>query len=94
MVQWVLRNVWEVLRFSYELAEIFWRFPNEFVMIWMRCQCKIFKVRNQPVQGRIDWQYGQLRHHILGYLPHVSPNNVRHLKLKNLSANFCFCSTE
>ena len=38
-------------------------------MIRMRCQCKIVKVKNKPVQWRIDRQYGWLRHHNLGYLP-------------------------
>ena len=60
-------NVWGVLRFSYEIAEFFWRFPNEFVMIGMRYPCKIVEIGNRPVQGRIDRQYGQLRHRSLGY---------------------------
>ena len=58
-----------VLTFSYELAEFFWRFPNEFAMIRMQYRCKIVEVGNQPVQGIIDRQYGQLRHHSSGYLP-------------------------
>ena len=58
-----------VPRFSYELAEFFWRFPNEFAMIRMRYRCKIVEVGNRPVRGRIDRQYGRLRHHSLGYLP-------------------------
>jgi hypothetical protein len=62
-------NVRGVPRFIYELAEIFWRFPNEFAMIRTRYRCKIIKVGNQPVHGRIDRQYGRLRHHNLGYLP-------------------------
>ena len=62
-------NVQGVPRFSYELAGVFWRFPNEFAMIRMRYQCKIVEVRNRPVQGRIGWQYGWWRHHSLGYLP-------------------------
>jgi hypothetical protein len=62
-------NVRGVPRFSYELANFFWRFPNEFAMIRMRYQYKIVEVGNQPVQGRIDRQYGRLRHHNLGYLP-------------------------
>jgi hypothetical protein len=48
---------------------MFWRFPNEFAMIRMRYRCKIVEVGNQPVEGRIDRQYGRLRHHSLGYLP-------------------------
>ena len=36
-------------------------------MIRMRYRCKIVEVGNQPLQGRIDWQYGRLRHHNLGY---------------------------
>jgi hypothetical protein len=62
-------NVRGVLRFSYELAEVFWRFPDEFAMIRMTYRCKIVEVGNQPVEGRIDRQYGRLRHHSLGYLP-------------------------
>ena len=61
-------NVRGVPTFSYELAEFFWRFPNEFAMIRMRYRCKIVEVGNQPVQGRIDRQYGQLRHYSSGYL--------------------------
>ena len=38
-------------------------------MIQMRYRCKIVEVENQPVRGRIDWQYGRLRHHSLGNLP-------------------------
>jgi hypothetical protein len=38
-------------------------------MIWMRYGCKIVEVGNQLAEGRIDWQYGRLRHHSLGYLP-------------------------
>ena len=38
-------------------------------MIQMRYRCKIVEVGNQPVQERIDRQYGRLRHHSLGYLP-------------------------
>ena len=63
-----LPNVRGVPRFSYELAKKIWRFPNEFAMIRMTYRCKIVEVRNQPVQVRIDWQYGRLRHHSLGYL--------------------------
>jgi hypothetical protein len=37
-------------------------------MIRMRYRCKIVEVENQPVQGRVDRQYGRLRHHNLGYL--------------------------
>ena len=37
-------------------------------MIRMRYRYKIFEVGNQPVQGRIDRQYGRLGHHSLGYL--------------------------
>ena len=37
-------------------------------MIQMRHRCKIVEVGNQVVQGRIDCQYGRLRHHSLGYL--------------------------
>jgi hypothetical protein len=62
-------NVRGVLRFSYKLAEFFWRFPSEFAMIRMRYRCRIVEVGNQPVQGRRDRQYGRLRHHSLGYLP-------------------------
>ena len=62
-------NVRGVPRISYELAKKIWRFPNEFAMIRMRYRCKIVEVRNQLVQGRIDRQYGRLRHHNLGYLP-------------------------
>ena len=51
-------NVRGVPRFSYELADFFWKFPNEFTMIRMRYRCKIIEDGNQPVQGRIDWQYG------------------------------------
>ena len=40
---------------------------NEFPMIGMRYQCKIVEVGNRPVQGRLDQQYGMLRHHSLGY---------------------------
>ena len=38
-------------------------------MIRMRYRCKIVELGNQPVQGRIDWQYGRLRHHSSGYSP-------------------------
>ena len=62
------RNVRGVPRFSYELANFFWRFPNEFAMIRMRYRCKIVEVGNRPVRGRIDRQYGRLRHHSLVYL--------------------------
>jgi hypothetical protein len=62
-------GVWGVQRFRYELPKFFWRFLNEFAMIWMRYQWKILEIGNQPVQGRIDRQYGRLRHHSLGYLP-------------------------
>ena len=62
-------NVRGVPRFSYELAKFFWRFPNEFAMIRMRYRCKIVEVGNRPVRGRIDRQYGRLRHHSLVYLP-------------------------
>ena len=65
-------NVQGVLRLSYELANFFSRFPNEFEMIGMKYRCKIDEVRNQLVHGRIDRQYGWLRHHSLGYLPRVS----------------------
>ena len=37
-------------------------------MIWMSYRCKIVEVGNQPVQGRINPQYGRLRHHSLGFL--------------------------
>ena len=63
------RNERGVPNFSYELAEIFWRFPNEFAMIWTRYRLKIVKVGNWPVQMRNDRQFSRLRHHILGYLP-------------------------
>jgi len=39
-------NEWGVLRFSYELAEFFWRFPNELIMIRMMYWCKIVEVGN------------------------------------------------
>ena len=64
-------NVRGVRRFSYELANFFWRYLKEFAIIGMRYQCKIVEVGNQLVQGRIDRQNGQLRHHGLGYLPRV-----------------------
>jgi hypothetical protein len=38
-------------------------------MIQMRYRCKIVEVAYQPVQGRIDWQYGRLRHHSSKILP-------------------------
>ena len=53
----------------YELADIFLRFLNELAMIRMRYRCRIVEVGNRPVRGRIERQYGQLRHHDLGYLP-------------------------
>ena len=59
-------NVQGVPRFSYELSDFFWRFPNEFAVIQMRYQCKSVEVGNRLVQGRIDRQYGRLRHHSLG----------------------------
>ena len=62
-------NVRGVLKFSYELAGFFWRFPNEFAIIRMKYGCKIVKVGNQSIQMRKYPQYGRLRHHILGYLP-------------------------
>ena len=37
-------------------------------MIRIRYRCRIVEVGNRPVRGRIDWQYGRLRHHSLGYL--------------------------
>ena len=40
-------NVLGVPRFCYVLAEMFWRFPNEFAMIRMRCRCKIVEVENR-----------------------------------------------
>ena len=40
-------------------------------MIGMRYHCKIVKVGNRLVQGRIDQQYGRLRHHNLEYLLRV-----------------------
>ena len=61
-------NVRGVPRFSYKLAEIFWRVPKECAMIRMTYRCKIVEVGNQLVQGRIGRQYGWLRHHSLGYL--------------------------
>ena len=38
-------------------------------MIWMGYQCKTVEAGSQPVRGRIDRQYGRLRHHSLRYLP-------------------------
>ena len=38
-------------------------------MIRMRYRSKIVEVGIQRVQGRMDRQYGWLRHHSLGYLP-------------------------
>ena len=62
-------NVRGVPRFGYKLAEVLWRFPNEFAMIRMTYRCKIVEVGNQPVEWRIDRQYGRLKNHSLGYLP-------------------------
>ena len=39
-------NEWRVPNFSYEQAEFFWRFPNEFAMIQTRYRIKIVKVGN------------------------------------------------
>ena len=38
-------------------------------MIRMEYRCKIVKVGNQPVQGRIDRKYDRLKHHSLRCLP-------------------------
>ena len=37
-------SVWGVPRISYKLTNLFWRCPNEFTMIGMRCRCKIARV--------------------------------------------------
>ena len=42
----IVTNEHGVLNFGYELAENFWRFPNEFAMIRTRYRLKIVKVRN------------------------------------------------
>jgi hypothetical protein len=42
----IYHNERGVPNFSYELAEIFWRFPNEFTIIRTRYRLKIFKVGN------------------------------------------------
>ena len=67
-VMWGSGNVRGVPRFSYKVVNFFWRIPNEFIMIRMRYRCKIIKVGNRLVQGRIDQQYGQFRYHSLGFL--------------------------